>query len=88
MLSILSGNIVSGAYSSILGGTGNNDGGFTNAHIVGSGINAVLANTLHANALWANAIPNIPSGIGALPGQIYWDAPPAPDPNPRALYIG
>jgi hypothetical protein len=85
MLSIRIDKSVSGAYSSVLGGVGNNDLGLANAHIVGGGINAVLANTLHINALWANAIPNFPGGFGAAPGQIYWDAPGSPG---MALYIG
>jgi len=51
-----------GAFSSILGGSGNTIGaGYNNAHIIGSGI--VLGpgvgnpNSLHINGLWANGIP-------------------------------
>ena len=82
------GNTVSGSGSAILGASGNNDGGLNKVHIAERGIIAVLADTLHANGLWANAIPFIPGGVDALPGQIYWDTPPAPDSNPRVLYIG
>ena len=72
-----SGNQLSGAYSAILGGHNNNDGGLAGAMIVGNGISAAgpaLPNTLYINGLWANAIPNCAFGGTAATFQVYWDS--------------
>ena len=82
------GNTVAGSCSSILGGSGNSDGGFNYVGIFGQGITANAGNTFFVEGLNACSIPHIIGGVGALPGQIYWDVPPAPDANPKALYIG
>lgn len=72
-------NTVSGNFSSILGGQNNNDGGFANAHIAGSGIalgpGVGNPNSLHINGLWANGIPFNP--LFATPGTVFALAPGA-----------
>ena len=49
----------------------NNDGGFANAHIAGSGIalgpGVGNPNSLHINGLWANGIPGPFLAIPPLP---------------------
>jgi hypothetical protein len=67
----------SGAYSSILGGSGNNDGGLNNVFIAGSGINAGavgIPNALHVNGLWANGLPVNPAT--APPGTVFISTTP------------
>jgi len=85
VISDKSGDVYSfNAYSSILGGSGNSDGGFNNVFIAGNGITAVAASTLYVNCVNANSTPFVPGG-GSLPsGAIYWDTPGAAG---RALYI-
>ncbi len=46
-----------GACSSILGGSGNNDGGLNNVFIAGNGITAVTPNTFHVEYLNAVNTP-------------------------------
>ncbi|MBL7692884.1 MAG: hypothetical protein JNM41_14925 [Flavipsychrobacter sp.] len=77
-------------FSSILGGQNNNDGGFANAHIAGSGIalgpGVGNPNSLHINGLWANGIPGPFLAIPPLPiGTVYFG--PAGIPGGNILYI-
>src|SRR6185312_2812354 len=51
------GNTVSGSCSSILGGSGNSDGGFGYVGIFGQGITAPLPNTFYTNCLNACSTP-------------------------------
>lgn len=80
-------------FSSILGGQNNNDGGFANAHIAGSGIalgpGVGNPNSLHINGLWANGIPVFPAGFPYNVGTVFAvpvGAPPPPG-IAGALYI-
>lgn len=84
-------NTVTGRCSAILGGANNNDGGLGNTFIIGSGINAINANSLHVNGLWANGIP--PAAFGPFAaGTFFWlpagaPLPFAPLPSTGQLWI-
>jgi hypothetical protein len=52
----------------------NNDGGFTNVHIAGSNVTAVMANALHAEEIVLTNIPVVTTAFAygtLLPGQLY-----------------
>jgi hypothetical protein len=67
-------NIITGDHSVILGGTGNNDGGWSYAGIFGNGIAAQCDNMFHVNCLWAGSMPCLSAGIGTLvTGTFYID---------------
>jgi hypothetical protein len=67
-------NTISGAYSAILGGSGNNDNGFAYAGIFGQNVGAVAANMFHIESLNVNAMPGPTTGGPLLPaGTLYWD---------------
>ena len=55
-----------GSCSSILGGSGNNDGGFNYVGIFGQGITGVIPNAFHGENFVAQNIPFY-SGSGPLP---------------------
>ena len=61
------GNTVAGSCSSILGGSGNSDGGFNYVGIFGQGITGVCDNMFHVNCLWAG---NLPLASGGAPGPL------------------
>ena len=61
-------NTSSGAYSSILGGSGNNDGGFNWAGIFGCNIGGQADKTFHVNCL--NACDTPLAAIGLPSGTI------------------
>ncbi len=80
-------NTVSANYSSILGGSGNNDNGLAYAGIFGCNISNPLfmsACTFHVNGLNANSIPGPGPGL-SVPGTVFWDVVGAA--HPKALYI-
>jgi hypothetical protein len=66
-------NTVSGTYSAILGGFGNNDAGFNAAGIFGQNVTAVASNTFHVECL--NAVNTPPVTGGPFPSGTYaWKA--------------
>ncbi len=67
-----SGNCIADSCASILGGTGNIvPAGLPNTHIVGSGITAVCANTMHIEGLWACGLPVYPAFYPYAPGTVF-----------------
>jgi hypothetical protein len=68
-------NNISGSFSAVLGGQGNNDSGLNDVFIAGSGIAAVNPASLHVNGLWANGIPG-PGPGGALLGTVFFAVMP------------
>jgi hypothetical protein len=80
-------NTVSGTYSAILGGFGNNDAGFNAAGIFGQNVTAVASNSFHVECLNAVNTPCLTSG-GLPAGSIGFitcgTAIPA---GAKALYI-
>ncbi len=70
-------NITTGAFSSILGGSGNNVGGLNNVFIAGIGITAVAPNTFHVECLNAVNTPAYVPGGYPVNTLTFW-ALPAP----------
>jgi hypothetical protein len=62
-------NTVSGTYSAILGGFGNNDAGFNAAGIFGQNVTAVASNTFHVECL--NAVNTPLPSAGHPSGTIF-----------------
>ena len=60
-------NQVTGAYSSILGGSGNNDGGFNYVGIFGQNVNGVMNNAFHAEEIVLQNIPVDTTATGTGP---------------------
>ena len=59
-------NTISGGYSSILGDSGNSDGGFDYAGVFGCNVTAVASCALHSNNFVAQNMPTSPTTPGAL----------------------
>ena len=73
------GNIVSGSCSSILGGSGNSDGGFNYVGIFGQAITGVGNNLFHVDGIYVNAMCG-PGPGGLVPGTLYYQTGVLPGP--------
>ena len=66
-------NCVSGSCSVVLGGSGNNDGGYNYVGIFGCNVTGVVANGFHVNEVVIQDIPvvNAVGFLGLVQGQLY-----------------